>query len=265
MAIPTPTHGSAALITGASSGIGRELARQLAHRGHDLILVARRRERLELLAEELRATEHRRVEVVPCDVSEPASRADLAHTVETLGLRVDVLALAAGFGLGGALIDEDPDRIALLIRTNFESVVALTRRFAPAMAQRRRGAILIVSSIAGDQPMPGFGVYAASKAAITSFGESLHEELRSSEVTVTVLCPGGVETEFAEVGGVQSAHRRVPGMLHLTATACADEGLRALGQGKRKHIPVTTVRLMFFLCGHMPRGLWLRTCARLMS
>jgi short-subunit dehydrogenase len=152
-----------------------------------------------------------------------------------------------------------------MIRTNFEGTVGLTRLVAPQMAARGAGAILIVSSIAGNQPMPGFAAYAASKAALTSFGESLQEELRPSGVTVSVLCPGGVETEFAEVGGVVTAHRRVPRILHLTPEACATEGLRALERGRRRHVPVPAVRLMFFISGHLPRSLWLRGCARLMS
>jgi uncharacterized protein len=264
MTIPTPRNGSAVLVTGASSGIGSELARQFAERGHDLILVARRRERLEALASQLRLG-GRRVEVMPCDVSEPESRNRLKDAVSELDLQIDVLALAAGFGLGGKVIDSEPERLQLLIRTNFEAVVALTRLFVPDMTRRREGAILIVSSIAGNQPMPGFGVYAASKAALTSFGESLQEELRPHKVTVTVLCPGGVETEFADVGGVMTAHRRVPRVLHLTADACATAGLRALDRGQRKYVPVPAVRIMFALSGHMPRSIWLRACARLMS
>jgi len=176
MAIPAPRPGSAALVTGASSGIGAEFARQLGARGHDVILVARRRERLDDLAAELRERHACRVDVVPCDLADASARDQLARNVEDIGRRVDVLVLCAGFGLGGPLIAQEPRRLVEMTRTNLESVFFLTRAFAPDMAARRAGAILVVSSMAGNQPMPNFGAYAATKAALTSFAESLHAE-----------------------------------------------------------------------------------------
>jgi hypothetical protein len=263
MAIPAPRAGAAVLVTGASSGIGTELARQLAARGHDLVLVARRQERLDALAAEIRSD--RRVAVVPCDLSEPSSRRALFAAVEDAGLEIDMLALSAGFGMGGPFTAQDPERLELMIRTNLEGVVALTRRFAPPMEARHSGAILIVSSMTGNQPMPNFGAYAATKAAVTSFAEMLHEELKPSGVGVTVLCPGEVLTEFAEVADVVSATRRVPRALKISAADCARAGLEGVAAGRRKVIPRPAVRLLHFLGGNLPRAIWLPLARRLMA
>jgi short-subunit dehydrogenase len=263
MSIPHPQPGSVALITGASSGIGRELARQLAARGHDLVLAARRLDRLDELAGELRRG-GRRVEVIACDVSEPAGREALGDAVAALGLTVDVLIPCAGFGMGGPFIAEDHERVRLMIRTNFEAVVALAGMYAPGMAERRRGAILFVSSIAGNQPMTYFGVYSATKAAITSFGETLHEELRPCGVSVTVLCPGAVTTEFTEVAAMHSAERRLPPALRATPEDTARAGLEALEAGRRHVVPGRATQVLHFTGGHAPRALWLRACRKLM-
>jgi short-subunit dehydrogenase len=265
MAIPSPRPGSAALITGASSGIGLELARLLCARGHDAVLVARRHERLEALADELRSRHARRVDVIACDVSEPSGRDRLRDQVQELGLTVDVLVLCAGFGMGGQFIAQDHDRVRLMVRTNFEAVVDLAGAFAPAMASRGRGAILIVSSMAGNQPMPNLGVYAASKAAVTSFAEMLHAELRPSGVTVTALCPGAVATEFSSVADMAHAERRLPGPLLATAGDCAHAGIEALAHGRRVVVPGRAVRVLNFFGAHAPRPVWLRVCRRLLA
>jgi short-subunit dehydrogenase len=265
MAIVAPRPQAAALITGASSGIGRELARQLAARGHDLILAARRRPRLDELAAELRGAHGRNAEVIACDVSEPDQRLALARAVHATGLDVDVLVLCAGFGMGGPFIDEAPDRLRLMMRTNLESTVELAREFTPAMAARRRGSVLIVSSMAGNQPMPNFAVYSATKAAVSSFAEALHEELRPAGVCVTVLCPGAVATEFAQIAEMGRAEGRMPRAMIATATDTAAAGLAALERGRRKVIPGWGPRALTFTGGHAPRALWLRACKKLMS
>ena len=266
MTLVDPQPGSVALITGASSGIGRELASQLAARGHDTILVARRRERLEELAAELSSKyQGQRSEVIVCDVSDPAQRGQLISDVTALGVTVDVLVLCAGFGMGGRFITQEPDRLQLLLRTNIESTVALAHAFTPAMASRRHGSVLIVSSMAGAQPMPNFGVYAASKAAVTSFAESLHEELRTEGVSVTALCPGGVSTEFSEVADMVRAERRMPRALIASPHDTAAAGLAALAAGRRTAVPGPAVRALVFFGRHLPRGLWLRACRRLMA
>jgi uncharacterized protein len=265
VAIPAPRQGAAALVTGASSGIGLELARGLATRGHDLVLTARRRELLEDVAGEL-TREHRvRVEVCPADLSEPSERGRLAQEIETRGLAIDVLVLCAGFGMGGPFVEQNRDRLTLMMRTNIESTVTLAHAFTPGMAARSSGAVLVVSSIAGNQPMPNFGVYAATKAAVTSFGEMLSAELAASGVTVTVLVPGAVRTDFASVAQMTSQERRTPAPLWIDADACARAGLDGLERGRRKVVPRTAVRLMHFAGSHTPRGVWLRTVRRLLT
>jgi short-subunit dehydrogenase len=265
MAIPAPRHGAAALITGASSGIGAELARELCARGHDAVLVARRRDRLERLAADLREQHGRRVEVVDCDLADADARAQLPTELASLGLDIDVLVLCAGFGLGGPFVSQPAERITSMVRTNVEAVMALSRSLIPAMTARRSGAVLIVSSMAGNQPMPNFGAYAATKAAMTSFAESLHCELKPSGVTVTALCPGGVTTEFSEVAGMTGAERRTPAALMISPQDCARAGLDGLEHGRRVVMPRRAVRALAWFGAHAPRAIWLPLCRRLMA
>jgi hypothetical protein len=260
MAIPAPRQGGAALITGASSGIGAELARQLNERGHDVILVARRQDRLEHLAAELRARNGRRAEVIACDLADADARGRLPEAIARSGLGVDVLVLCAGFGLAGPFVEQSPDRISAMVRTNVEAVIGLCRALIPPMAARGSGAVLIVSSMAGNQPMPNFGVYAATKAAITSFAEALHAELRPRGVTVTALCPGGVRTEFSEVAEATKAERRTPSAFMIDPDECARAGLVALEQGRRTVVPKRSVRMFVWFGAHAPRAVWLPVC-----
>jgi len=264
MAIPPPRPGAAALITGASSGIGAELARQLAARGHDQILVARRRERLEELAAELRDRHGRRIEVLVCDVADAADRDRLPAEVEGLGLEVDVLILSAGFGMGGPFIKQDPERIQQMVRTNLESTMMVSRELLPGMVERRSGALMVVSSYAGGQPMPHFGAYAATKAGATSFAEMLSCELEPYSITVTALCPGGVWTEFAEVAGMEHNAEEVPKALMIDADECARQAIEGLEAGKRIVMPKAAVRAFSFFGKHSPRRVWLRLCRRMM-
>jgi short-subunit dehydrogenase len=265
VSIPAPREGGAALVTGASSGIGAALARELCGRGHDAILVARRRDRLETLAAELRERHGRRVEVVPCDLADPDARRGLSAEIARRGLDVDVLVLCAGFGLAGPFLSQSSDRITSMVRTNVEAVMALTRELIPPMATRGSGAVLIVSSMAGNQPMPNFGAYAATKAAMTSFAESLHCELAPSGVTVTALCPGGVRTEFSQVAGATRAERRTPSALMISADECARAGLEGLSEGRRIVTPRLAVRMFTWFGGHAPRAIWLPLCRRLFA
>jgi len=203
-----------ALVTGASAGIGQAIARELAARGYGLVLVARRRERLQALARELADRHGVRTEVLPCDLANAARRSRLAGRVEALGLEVEVLINDAGFATGGPFHHADPARELEQVRVLVEAVVALTSAFLPAMVARRRGAILNVSSTAAMQPMPYGAGYSAAKAYVLNFSEALHQELRGQGVTVTALCPGPVRTDFWakagwEVKGGQSFEQAV--------------------------------------------------------
>jgi short-subunit dehydrogenase len=185
-----------AMVTGASSGIGEEFARQLAARGHDLVLVARRVDRLQRLADELPTTVH----VLPCDLG--ADAAALPARVAQLGVDVDLLVNNAGFGNHDRFWEIAEGRDAAQVRLNCEAVVTLTRAFLPAMIERGTGGIINMASIFGFQPMPYEAVYGASKAFLISFSEALRAELRGTGVRVLAVCPGPVATEFQETAGV---------------------------------------------------------------
>lgn len=260
MAIPTPTETSAVLVTGASSGIGQALAARLASRGHNLVLVARRRDRLETLATELRARYSHRIDVLPADLADADCRRDLLARLDALDVDIDVAVLSAGFGMGGPFADHDPDRLVEMVRTNVEATFVITHAVLRGMLRRRRGALLIVSSMAGNQPMPHFGSYAATKAAVTSFAEMLSDEVANQGITVTALCPGGVRTEFSSVGGLDQVETSMPRSFMIDADKCARAALAGLDMGKRTVMPRRAVRALAFLGGHAPRALWLHLC-----
>jgi uncharacterized protein len=265
MAIPAPRSGSAAFVTGASSGIGEALARELASRGHDVVLVARRRDRLEKLAAELHEKHGRRAELLVADLGDAADRDRMVGDLEALGLDLEILVLCAGFGMVGPYLEHDAERVNVMVRTNVEATMALARALAPAMVARRRGAILFVSSMAGNQPMPYFAPYAATKAAVTSLGESLHCELKPSGITVSVLTPANVSTEFSAVAEAASVEGRQPAFMTASATQCARAGAKALEKGKRKAVPLPQAAVFAWVCAHVPRSIWLPVCRKLFT
>jgi short-subunit dehydrogenase len=217
-----------ALITGASAGIGEEFARQLAGRGYDLILVARRRDRLEHLAEQLPTTAH----VIDCDLVSDA--ASLPGKVEELGVDVDLLVNNAGFGFRGRFLELDPEREAEMVRVNCEAVVTLTHAFIPKMVERARGGVITVASTAGMQPLPYEAVYGASKAFAISFMEALWMELQGTGVKMLVVNPGPVKTEWQSVAGYDDSTPIPPGM--ITAEQCVSDALQAYDRNKRSTI-----------------------------
>jgi short-subunit dehydrogenase len=193
-----------ALITGSSGGIGEEFAHQLAQRHTNLVLVARRLDKLE----ELRTTLLARhpgieVDVIAADLSVPGSAAQLADEVSRRGRRIDVLVNNAGVGLHGNFVDQDPDRNAAQIQLNCGTLVGLTARFLPAMTLARHGVVINVASTAAFQPTPSMAVYGASKAFVLSFTEALWQEAKGTGVRVLALCPGATETEFFARTGEQ--------------------------------------------------------------
>jgi short-subunit dehydrogenase len=196
MSLPKPRPDSTALITGASAGIGSELARELARRGHGVVLVARRKQRLDDLAEELRTAHGVRAETIASDLGKAASRARIPGRIAELGLDVEILVNNAGFATGGPFHESDPARELEQVRVLVEAVVALTSAFLPAMVSRRRGAILNVSSTAAMQPLPYAAGYSAAKAYVLTFSEAIHQEVSGRGVSVTALCPGPVDTDF---------------------------------------------------------------------
>jgi short-subunit dehydrogenase len=218
-----------ALITGASSGIGEEFARQLAQRGYDLILVARRKDRLEKLAEEVPT----KAAVIESDLATEADK--LPAKVKRRRLQVDLLVNNAGFGNRGHFVDIDPKREAELVRVNCEAVTILTHAFLPGMVERGSGGVITVASTAGMQPLPYETTYAASKAFAISFMEALSMELRDTGVKTLVVNPGPVKTEWQSVAGYDENTRMVPGM--IDAERCVRDSLSAYDRGKRSVIP----------------------------
>jgi short-subunit dehydrogenase len=167
--------------------------------------------------------------------------------------------------LGGPFAEHDPDRVVQMVRTNVESTMVLAHAVLCPMMGRRRGALLIVSSMAGHQPMPYFGAYAATKAALTSFAEMLSGEVAGHGITVTALCPGGVRTEFSEVGGLDQFDRKMPEAVKINADECAIAALRGLDTGRRIVMPRAAVRALAFTGTHLPRAVWLPLCKKMMS
>jgi short-subunit dehydrogenase len=261
MALPAPEPASTALITGASSGIGEEFARQLAARGHGVFLVARREDRLHRLAEEIQREHGVRAEPVACDLEDPVECAGLPAKVAEQGLIVEVLVNNAGFSTVGD-VHANPDRQLGMIRVNCDALVALTCAFLPAMTDRGRGAVINVASMAAFQPIPSQAVYAASKAFVLSFSEAVHSEVKKSGVTITALCPGPVATEFIEAAGFKKSKEELgPGFVWSSAEGVAKTGIDAAEKGKRVAIPGVGNRMVAIATQHTPHSVLLGTVA----
>ena len=239
MAIPPPSPATTCLVTGASSGIGAQLARQLAQKGRGVTLAARREDRLRALAEELTGRHGVRAEVVACDVSLAAERSRLVEEVAGRGLGVAVLVNNAGFSTTGPVANGDHDREVALVRTNVEAVVDLCSLVVPSMVERGGGAILNVASTAAFQPLPGQSAYAASKAFVLSYSQALRAELRGTGVGVTVLCPGPVDTEFNEVAGLSDAEAEssLPRFMWVPAEKVAAAALDGMERDQAVVVP----------------------------
>lgn len=250
----SPPGTGIALVTGASSGLGDQFARQLSARGHELILVARRTDRLDQLAADLPTKAH----VIGLDLGSDAG--DLRSRVDALGLEVDHLVNNAGFGTNGPFLDQDGEREAQEIRVNCEAVVTLTHAFLPDMVERGRGGVITVASTAGMQPIPYQAVYSATKAFALTFSDALHTELRGSGVRVLAVNPGPVPTEWQEVAG-QGRTGVVPGK--IDAEQCVREALEAYDRGARSFIPGRTIRWFLRATSPGPRALQLRITERM--
>jgi short-subunit dehydrogenase len=265
MSLPSPAPGSVALVTGASSGIGSAIARELAGRGHNLVLVARRLDRLQALAGELAAEHGVRAHALACDLADGTERGGLNGRIAELGFQVGVLVNNAGFATGGPFHESDPDRELQQVRLDVEAVVGLTSQFAPGMVARHNGAILNVASTAGMQPLPFSAGYSAAKAYVLTFSEALHEELRGHGVTVTALCPGPVSTEFWDLADWkvtgQSFEQAVPRQVWITAEQAAQAGVRGLESGARVVIPGLPMRAAMLASRYIPNALKLPSIA----
>jgi uncharacterized protein len=242
-------QGKWALVTGASAGIGEALAVELAEAGVHLALTARRRDRLEALAERLRARYSIQTNVIVADLSQPEAPQQLFEATEGSGTSIDVLVNNAGFGEYGEFLHTRVETQVSMVQVNCAAVVHLTRLFLPAMVERRRGAVLIVASTAAYQPVAYMATYAATKAFDRMLAEALAEEMKHYGVRVSALCPGLTESEFAEVAGSRPNEKRKP----QSAQEVARLGLEALVQGKHSIIPYLGGRLQVFAQRFVPR------------
>lgn len=228
-----------ALVTGASSGIGVEFARQLAAEGYDLCIVARRVERLEELRARVEAETGATVHVIPTDLSSREQVQALVDTLRDRGIHIDCLINNAGFGYQDYLHERSAEAWEKMIQVNCSSLVSLTRELLPAMIERGSGEILNVASIASFQAVSTMTVYAASKALVLSFSEGLRSEVMPHGVHVSCLCPGATYSEFAEVA--ETKHREAPSFAWMTAENVARIGLR----GMRKNQPMVVPGLLY--------------------
>ncbi len=239
-----------ALVTGASGGIGLELARVLASRNHPLVVVARQEDRLQALAAELRVP----VEVIALDLGQPGSARQLYDEVKRRGLRVEIVINNAGFGHNGPFLEADLDMLTSMMELNMVTLTELCHLFGQELAAGGRGRIMNVASTAAFQPGPWMAVYYATKAYVLSLSEALHEELRPRGVTVTALCPGPTRTGFqdrAELGGA----RFLKYLTMMEARPVAEQGYQAMMAGRSLHVPGLFNRLMALSVRFAPRFL----------
>ncbi|GFG62670.1 ketoacyl reductase [Mycobacterium kubicae] len=260
MALPPPGNDRAAIITGASSGIGEEFARILTERGHQVVLVARRVEQLEHIAARLGAQAH----PLPADLSDRNDRASLPDRVAALGLVPDILINNAGLSTLGVVAKSVPEQELNLVEVDVAAVVDLCSRFLPGMVDRHRGALLNVASIAAFGPLPGQAAYGAAKAFVLSYTHSLRGELRGTGVSATALCPGPVDTGFGEAAGFtkEEAEKSLPPVMWVPADQVARAGIDGLAAGKAVVIPGRVNRLASALFRVAPPELLLPVLTR---
>lgn len=251
---------STALVTGASSGIGAAIARELHRRGHHVVLVARRVDRLEELAAELGD----RTDVVPADLSVPAQRAELPGRVAALGREVDVLVNNAGLATMGPQHSADPQSELRVIEVDVTAVVDLCTRFLPGMVSRRRGAVLNVASVGAFGPLPGQAVYGAAKTFVLSYTHALRAELRGTGVDASALCPGPVDTVFGEAAGfsMDDARKVLPPPLWVSVDDVARAGVDGLAAGRAVIVPGRANRAAAAFYHLAPRRLLVPLIAR---
>lgn len=256
---PVDYRGSWALITGASSGLGAEFARKLAHRGANLVLAARSRERLEHLADDLARVNGVETRAVTTDLSTYEGIQLFLDAVDALGFPIEHLVNNAGFGAVGGFTTTDAETHRRMVRLNVEALTSLSRHFLPRMLATRSGGIIHVASTAAYQPTPFMATYGATKAFVLSFSLALSEETRGSGVRVTALCPGPVPTGFQAVAGIENA--RLMRLAQLDAAKTVEIALRAYDAGRSSVVPGALNNLQTAASKFMPQALVSR-CTR---
>ena len=254
--------GKRALVTGASSGIGVEFARQLASQGAAVAITARRKDRLDTLADEIRKAHGVEVEVVVGDLGKPDGARALFAAPEEAGRRIDILINNAGFGTRCSFVDLPWEKTLEEMQLNLISLTELTKRFAGAMRARGGGHILNVASVGAYVPTPSFASYGAGKSYVRNFSEALAHELRGVGVRVCCLCPGATESEFADVAGVALPWWKK--LAYMPASRCARIGLRALFGWRRNIVSGFWNSVVMFSTRFVPRWIAAAAAARLL-
>lgn len=259
----TTAENSWVLITGASSGFGEEFARQYAEQGHALVLVARRLDRLQTLAETLRRHYRSEVVVEQVDLSDIAAVVQLHRRLHERGIAVDILINNAGHGLQGPFVDSRLDAAMAMVQLDVASLTAVTHVFAQDMRARRRGKILLVASLLAYQGVQNFAVYAAAKAYVLRLAEALHRELKRDGVTVTALCPGISDTGFASAAQM----KLTPALkgLMMRPAPVVRAGIRALRAGRISVVPGWANKALVLLTWATPRWLHQAFLSRAMN
>lgn len=243
--------GRTALVTGASSGLGVDFARELAARGADLVIVARRADRLETVAEELRKRHGISVHVEVLDLAGAAAADDLKAKLDAAGVQVDILVNNAGFGLYGHFLEIDPDDEQRMLDLDIQALTRMTGLFAAPMVERGWGRILQLSSIGAYQPSPTYAAYAAAKSYVLMYSHAVNHELRGSGVTSTVLSPGVTRTEFLAVSGQSpTLYQR---LVMMESKQVARTGIRGMLRGRREIVPGIINALTVFSTRITPR------------
>jgi short-subunit dehydrogenase len=251
--------GKWALVTGASAGIGDAIAVELAAAGVNLILTARRSDRLDALSSRLRAEHSIQTQVMVADLERPEAPQQIFDATEGAGVTVEVLVNNAGFGEYGEFLRSNLERELGMVQVNCAAVVHLTRLFLPKMVERRRGSVMIVSSMAAYQPVPYMATYAATKAFDRLLGEALDEEVKRYGVRVSALCPGPTKSEFAQVAGSRPGENRQ----YQSAQEVALRGLEGLANGRPWVVPYSKGQLQVFALRFLPRGMVSRAAERM--
>lgn len=245
MATPYDYRGKTAVVTGASSGIGRAYARALAERGADVVLIARTEPALRELADELGRAHGVTARPLPADLTDPAAADRIAGTLLEWGAETDVLVNNAGFASYELFTDSKAEHNADMVQVNVAALVALTHRLLPAMTARGDGLVVNVASNTAFQPLPYFALYAATKAFVLSFTEALHAEVAPSGVRVLALCPGATETAFFDgAAGAERGSKQTPEQVVATALRAVDQNRPSVVSGAANRVGATLPRLL---------------------
>jgi short-subunit dehydrogenase len=253
-----------AVITGASSGLGVDFAKEAAADGYDLVLIARSTEPMEALGAQLRESHGTQTHVIGMDLASPGAGAAAAQAIARLGVEPEMLINNAGFGYNGSFVEGDADVTARMTQLNVVTLTDLTRALLPGMLARKRGYVMLLASTASFQPGPMMAVYCATKAYVLSFGEAIAYELRGSGVSVTTVCPGATETNFQKAASIDASSAIMKGGM-MSSAAVAKEGYAAMKRGRRVIVTGLLNAISAASGRYLPHDIVLPVAARLLA